>query len=85
METFKNTQIVMVTYMPYEMLAKFYNDYHIGRYPNIIMGRDNKFFFTKFFKLKIMPSTFVYDSRGNFKNAFRERVDMPVLARELQN
>ncbi len=80
---FKNTQIIMVSYMPYEMLKQFYKKYKIADYPIITMGRDENFFFLKFFKIKILPSTFVYDKNGNFKKAFNQRVDMDPLLNEL--
>ena len=80
---FKNTQIIMVSYMPYDMINDFYKEYKISRYPLITMGKDNDYLFLKFFKLKILPSTIVYDSNGKFKKIFRERVDMEMLLKEL--
>ena|ERR1035437_10803966 len=80
---FKNTQIVMVSYMSYDMLKQFYKRYQIANYPIITMGRDENFFFLKFFKIRILPSTFVYDKNGNFKKAFKQRVDMDPLLEEL--
>lgn len=81
---FKNTQIIMVSYMPFDMIREFYSEYKIGKYP-IIMGKDNDYLFLKFFKLKILPSTIVYDSTGKFKKIFRERVDVDVLLKEVEN
>jgi peroxiredoxin len=80
---FKNTQIVMVSYMSYDMLKQFYKRYQIANYPIITMGRDENFFLLKFFKIRILPSTFVYDKNGNFKKAFKQRVDMDPLLEEL--
>ena len=82
-EKFRNTQIVMVSYMPYEMIRQFSKQYKIASYPIITIGKDDKYFFLKFFNLKIMPSTFVYDKEGNFKKAFNQRVDMDPLLNEL--
>ena len=80
---FKNAQIIMVSYMPYDMISDFYKEYKISKYPGITMGKDNDYLFLKFFKLKILPSTIVYDSNGKFKKIFRERVDMDILLKEL--
>ena len=82
-DKFKYSQIIMITYMPYEMMVKFYQDYKIADYPMIAMCKDNKFIFTKFFRLTIIPSTFVYDKACKFKKAFRQRVDMDPLLNEL--
>ena len=69
-QKFRNTQIVMVTYLPYSEMIKFYHIYKIAEYPQITMGRDTKFFFPVFFKVRNLPSIFVYDKNGNFKKAF---------------
>ena len=67
---FKNTQFVMITYLPYDEMKKFYQIYKIADYPQITMARDTKFFFPLFFKVTNLPSIFVYDKKGNFKKAF---------------
>ena len=85
MSKFKNTQILMVTYLSYAQMEKFYNDYHVADYPNIIMGRDAKYFFPIYYKLKNMPSIFVYDKKGKFKKAFEGSVSVLKVAAELQN
>lgn len=67
---FRNTQFVMITYLPYDEMIKFYHIYKIANYPQITMARDTKFFFPVFFKVTNLPSIFVYDKKGNFKKAF---------------
>lgn len=81
---FKKTQIVMVSFMNQKQINDFYVKYKIANYPIITMGRDLKFFFLKFYRMKIIPSTFVYDEHGNFKKAFHQMVDMNTLLKELQ-
>lgn len=67
---FKKTQFVMVTYLPYEEMMKFYHVFKIANYPQITMGRDTKFFFPTFFHVRNLPAIFVYDKNGNFKKSF---------------
>jgi thiol-disulfide isomerase/thioredoxin len=69
-DKFKKTQIIMVTYLPYEEMMQFYKDYKIAKYPMIIMGRDTKFFFPVFYKVSSFPSIFVYDKNGNLTQSF---------------
>lgn len=69
-QKFKNTQIVMVTYLPYSEMIKFYHIYKIANYAKITMARDTKYFFPVFFKVQNLPSIYVYDKEGNFKHAF---------------
>lgn len=81
--SFKNTQIVMVTYLPYEEMIGFYKKYQIANYPQIVMARDTKFFFPVFFKVKNLPSIFVYDKKGKFKKAFEGDVKTQTIINEL--
>lgn len=80
---FKNTQFVMVTYLPYEEMMKFYHVYKIANYPQITMGRDTKFFFPPFYHVSNLPSIFVYDKKGNFKKSFEGDVKPETILAEL--
>ena len=80
---FKNTQIVMITYLPYEEMISFYKTYKIVNYPQIVMARDTKFFFPVFFKVRNLPSIFVYDKKGNFKKSFEGDVKVQTIVAEL--
>lgn len=82
-QKFKNTQIVMICYLPYPEMIKFYKVYHIARYPKITMAYDTKFFFPVFFKVQNLPSIFVYDKKGNFKKSFEGDVKMESILAEL--
>lgn len=81
--SFKNTQIVMITYLPYEEMIGFYKKYRIANYPQIVMARDTKFFFPVFFKVKNLPSIFVYDKKGKFKKSFEGDVKTQTIINEL--
>lgn len=80
---FKGVQIVMVEYLAYEEMVKFYKIYQIEKYPNIIMGRDAKFYLPLFFKVESLPAIYVYDKKGNFKQAFSGSVKMDKIAAAL--
>jgi cytochrome oxidase Cu insertion factor (SCO1/SenC/PrrC family) len=77
---FKKTQIVMITYLPYDEMIEFYKKYKIADYPQITMARDTKFFFPVFFKVRNLPSIFVYDKKGNFKKNFEGSVKIDSLS-----
>jgi thiol-disulfide isomerase/thioredoxin len=80
---FKNTEIVMVTYLPFNEMMAFYHKYHIDAYPQIVMGRDTKFFFPVFFKVQDFPSMYIYDKKGKFKQAFEGAVKIEDLVAAL--
>jgi thiol-disulfide isomerase/thioredoxin len=82
-QKFKNTQIVMISYLPYPEMMKFYKVYNIAKYPKITMAHDTKFFFPVFFKVQNLPSIFVYDKQGNFKKSFEGDVKMDSILAEL--
>ena len=79
----KNTQIVMITYLPYNEMMAFYKNYKIADYPQITMARDTKFFFPVFFKVRNLPSIFVYDKKGNLKKNFEGSVKIDTIAEAL--
>lgn len=80
---FKNAQVVMVSYFPWEEMTAFYSHYNLKKYPQIVMGRDAKYFFPVFFKMRNFPSTYVYDKKGNFKKAFDGAVKIEDIIAEL--
>ena len=80
---FKNTQFVMVTYLPYDEMMAFYHVFKIANYPQITMGRDTKFFFPRYFKVRDLPSIFIYDKEGHFKKAFEGDVKPETILAQL--
>jgi cytochrome oxidase Cu insertion factor (SCO1/SenC/PrrC family) len=80
---FRNTQIVMITYLPYEEMMAFYKLYNIANYPQITMARDTKYFFPVFYKVQNLPSIFVYDKKGNFTKNFEGDVQMDSIVEAL--
>ena len=73
----------MVTYLPYEEMMQFYKDYKIANYPQIIMGRDAKFFFPIFFNVHNFPSIIVYNKEGKLKDSFEGTVSVDKIAAAL--
>lgn len=80
---FKNTQFVMLTYLPYDKMMAFYHVFRIANYPQITMGRDTKFFFPVYFRVRDLPSIFIYDKNGHFKKSFEGDVKPETILAEL--
>jgi len=80
---FKNAQILMVEYLPHAEMVRFYNNYKIKNYPNIIMGRDAKFLLPVFFQVRSLPAIYVYDKQGKFKQAFSGSVKIDKIVEAL--
>lgn len=80
---FKKAQIIMASPLSYELIKKFYEDYRIADYPNIIMGRDPSYFLGTFYKIRSFPALFLYDKKGNFVKAFDGSVPLSQIAAHL--
>jgi hypothetical protein len=70
----------MASPLDYELIKQFYDQYKIGEYPNIIMGRDPSFFFGGFYNVKTYPSIFLYNKKGKFVKAFDGTVPVEKIA-----
>ena len=64
MDKLKDVEIVMATYQPFQDMVDFNQKYHLGKYPNIKIGRDTKFFLPPFFRMKTLPYLALYDKKG---------------------
>lgn len=80
---FKNTEFVMLTYLPYDEMMAFYKVFRIYNYPQITMGRDTKFFFPIYFGVKNLPGIYIYDKKGHFKKSFEGDVKPETILAEL--
>jgi thiol-disulfide isomerase/thioredoxin len=67
---FKDIEIVMATYQPFGEMKEFNTHYHLADYPNIKIGRDEKFFLVPFFQIHNLPYLALYDKKGNLITTF---------------
>jgi cytochrome oxidase Cu insertion factor (SCO1/SenC/PrrC family) len=66
----KDVEILMATYQPMNELADFSRKYKMDNYSNIKLGRDTKFFFAPFYKMKNLPFIALYDKKGKLLTTF---------------
>ncbi len=69
-DQFKGTQIVMATSLPLENMKQFYDEFQIVKYPNIIMGQDVLFFFSRYYKNQYLPGIAVYNKKRALLNFY---------------
>ena len=69
-DRFKDIEIVMATYQPFEEMKEFNEHYRIYEHPNIKLGRDEKFFLAPFYKIRNLPYLALYDKKGNLVTTF---------------
>lgn len=78
-EALKDIQIIMATYQPFEEMEEFYKKEKIASYPNIKMGRDEKFGLPGFFRMKSLPFQALYDRHGKLITTFDGNVQIEKL------
>lgn len=69
-DKFKDIEIVMATYQPFGEMKDFNTHYRLFEHPNIIIGRDEKFFLAPFYKIRNLPYLALYDKKGNLITTF---------------
>jgi thioredoxin-related protein len=80
---FKKVQIVMATSLAYVHVKKFYTDLKLVDYPNIKVGTDAAYFLGGFYDVRMYPAIFLYDKKGNFKQAFDANATWEIIAAAL--
>lgn len=78
-EQLKKINIVMATWQPFEDMVAFYKRYNIGSYPNIVIGRDTKYFFAPFYQLRNLPYLALYDAKRNLITTFEGNASVDKL------
>lgn len=84
-DQFKNVEIVMVTYLPFQDMMGYYKKHNLGRYSNITVGRDASFFFPTFFNVKFFPSFYIYDKKWNFKKFLEGEVGIDKVLQAINS
>lgn len=84
MDELRNFQIVMATYQPMNEILKFITDYQIGKYPNIVVGRDTKFLLPPFYRIRNLPYLALYDKEGKLITTFEGNAKIDTLINAFQ-
>jgi thiol-disulfide isomerase/thioredoxin len=85
MESFKNVEIVLASFQPFDMIKGFYEKYQLAKYPNIHIGRDTKYFLPPFFKMTNLPYLALYNRKGDLITTFEGNVKTSRLLKEFKN
>ena len=79
---FRDIEIVMATFQPFEQMQNFYTYYRIADHANILMGRDEKYFLPPFYRMQSLPFLALYDKKGQFITKFEgnQKIDTILMA-----
>ena len=64
-DSFKNFQIVMATFMPFDKMKEFYNNYKLDRFSNVVVGYDLQNVLATYYRISYTPFLAFYDKKGN--------------------
>jgi thiol-disulfide isomerase/thioredoxin len=70
MDQLKNIKVYFVTGDKFTDMKMFYRYFNLARFPDIVMGRDEKFTFFKTFKVATIPFAAIFDSHKRLIEAF---------------
>jgi thiol-disulfide isomerase/thioredoxin len=84
MKELGDLQIIMTTYQPLEKMKRFYQEYRIASYPNILMGRDVPYFFGPFFKAQSIPFLAIYNKQHKLARVYDGGAKMDKLLEALK-
>jgi thioredoxin-related protein len=67
---FKDIEIVMATFQPFDEMKTFYNYFRISDHSNIMMGRDEKYLLPPYYRMQSLPFLALYDKKGQLITHF---------------
>jgi thioredoxin-related protein len=78
--SFKDIQVVMITFTDIRMVKKFNEDYGLSAYPNFTLGTEGYTYnVQKYYQLRSTPYIAIYDHKGKLVQAFEKVPPMKEL------
>ncbi|MBO9570838.1 MAG: redoxin family protein [Chitinophagaceae bacterium] len=74
MDRLKDIQLLFITAYPYNHMKRFYEQYDLKKYPNIIIGSDTANFISSYFGITGVPYTAIYDKHKRLTKAFLGKI-----------
>jgi thioredoxin-related protein len=82
---FKNTEMIMVTFEPLQVLPGFEKQFQTSKYPNIKVGSEVPvFFFQKYYQLQHTPFTALFDKNGKLIVSYKDYTPVDDLIKKLK-
>lgn len=81
---FKNIQIVMATFMPFDMMKDFYQKFNLANYNNIVVGKDVNNVLIPFYKIANLPFLAFYNKKHELISVFEGSLPIPKILAEFE-
>jgi len=83
--TFKNTQMVLVTFEPVQVLPPFEKEFQTAKYSNIKVGSEvQPLFLQKYYQLQHTPFTALFDKHGKLVVSYKDFTPLNDLIKKLK-
>ncbi|HXR83846.1 MAG TPA: thioredoxin-like domain-containing protein [Hanamia sp.] len=83
--TFKNTELVLVTFEPLQVLPAFEKEFQTAKYPNIKVGSEVKvLYLQKYYQLQHTPFTALFDKNGKLIVSYKDYTPLNDLIKKLK-
>ena len=79
MDKLKDVEIVMATYFSFNEMKSFYENFHIAKYSNIKMGRDENYQIPSHYVIHSLPFLALYDKKGKLLATFEGNQKVSTL------
>jgi len=82
MKAFKKLQMVMITWVQYKAIKKFYRDFGLSAYPNITVGTEGyTYLVQKYYHVINTPYIAFYDGKGKLVKTFDKEPKLDELVK----
>ena len=72
-------QFILLSSFPISDLKKYYTEYHLEKYANIIVGQDYENYFGSYYKTPGVPCTAIYGKDRRLKQMFMGKVSANLI------
>jgi thioredoxin-related protein len=83
-DKFKDIQIVMATFQPFDEMKSFYTYYRIADHGNIYMGRDEHYMLPPYYRMQSLPFLALYDKKGQLITHFEGNQKIETILNAFQ-
>jgi cytochrome oxidase Cu insertion factor (SCO1/SenC/PrrC family) len=84
-DSLKSVRFYFVSIDPFDRIKAYDNHYKLGNYPNIVLGRDYKNFFSKYFEINTSPVTVLFDKHKKLDIIFKGEVTASMIIKEINS
>jgi thioredoxin-related protein len=79
-DRFKKIQILLTTWLPFDQMKKFYEEFQLSWFENITVAWDKSFFIAPFYGIQNLPFLAFYDKNGKLISGFQGSLPMDKVA-----